>query len=128
MFSLKRLRRDAKSLLFSLEGISGREAASALTHQECFVKRSELPLLKEDEIYVIDLIGLSARTEEGRSLGLVENVWEGSGADTLVIRDGNHRHLVPNIALFVPQINLEAGELIVRPIEGLLEKQEERKS
>jgi 16S rRNA processing protein RimM len=42
-------------------------------------------------------------------------------ADVLAVARGGREHLVPLVEEFVRQIDLAAGRIVIRPIEGLLE-------
>lgn len=118
--TVKRIRRDAKGPIVTFEGIFDRDVAKTLTGQRWFESRDDFPALASDEIYIADLIGLRARLEDGSEIGEVAEVWTATATDIIVIRDGEREHLVPNVAEFVRRMDLEKGEIVIRPIEGLL--------
>ena len=115
-----RIRRDAKSPIVSFEGVRDRDQAKGLTGQHWYEARDAFPELASDEVYVTDLIGLNARLEDGTEIGQVATVWTGTATDIIVIRDGGREHLVPNVSEFVRRMDLEKGEIVIRPIDGLL--------
>lgn len=115
------IRDDSKGLVVKISGIDDRSAAEPFVNQRWFEERAAFPALKDDEIYFVDLIGLEVQTEAGEVIGAVVDVLESGSGDLLVIKDGRRQHLVPNVPAFIPKIDLDAGRVIIRPIEGLLE-------
>lgn len=87
----------------SLEGIEDRDAAAALVGAEIEVDRTTLgPELRGDaadpavpgEFFWVDLQGMEVRTRDGRSLGLVDHLFE-TGANDVMVVEGAGRHLIP---------------------------------
>lgn len=115
------LRTDGKGPVIRLDGIDDRDKAAALTGCIWFGDRDEFGPISDDEVYIVDLVGLNVRTVDGRTVGVLKDVWQVGPADLLVIQDGRQQHLVPNIPDFVERIDVEGKEIIIRPIEGLIE-------
>jgi len=120
-FSVTDARPDPKGHLVRLGGVETREDAALLTGMTWYEPRTAFPEPEDEEVYIADLIGLPARTEDGLALGTIADVWQAGGADILVIRGPRGQHLVPNVDAFVVRLDPAAGEAIIRPIEGLLE-------
>lgn len=118
---IERLRFDPKGVVVKLRGVDTREAASRLTHRRWYEPREGLPEPADDEVYMADLLGLEAVTVDGEQLGRVVDVIEIGPHDVLVIRGGGRRRLVPNVEAFVQRMDFDAGELIITPIDGLLD-------
>jgi 16S rRNA processing protein RimM len=109
-------------LLLTFEGIESREAAEDVRNTELLVPLADLPELDDPEaFYDHQLVGLSARLNDGSVLGEVAAVRH-EGADLLVVRrsDGGEL-LVPFVAAIVPTVDLAGGFVVVDPPEGLLE-------
>ncbi|MGZ6076340.1 MAG: ribosome maturation factor RimM, partial [Myxococcaceae bacterium] len=67
-----------------------------------------------------DLVGLEARTPEGVPLGRVTEIWNTGPVPNLVIQGTAPEPLVvPFVDEFVPEVDLQAGVLVVRPPEML---------
>lgn len=115
------LRFDPKGIVMKLGGIDSREDAAALTHHRWFEPRQAFPDLDDDEVYMADLLGLRAVTVDGRDLGEVVDVIEIGPHDVLVVRGRGRRHLVPNVADFVQRMDFEKREVVITPIDGLLD-------
>lgn len=115
-------RPHGRRLLVLFEGIADREAAAWLTGKLLYIPIEEAGALPEDSYYAHQLIGLAVETDAGLPVGRVVDLMETGSADILVIAapDGA-RHLVPLNAELVPQIDLAAGRITVKPIPGLLD-------
>jgi 16S rRNA processing protein RimM len=109
-------------LVLSFEGVPDRTAVDQLrnTLLVAEVDPDELPE-DPDEYYDHQLEGLTVRSVDGTELGVVEQMVHGPAQDLFAVRrpDGGE-FLLPFIAEFVPEVDLEAGVLLVDPPEGLL--------
>ena len=94
----------ARHPLIRLEGIAGREAATALGGEALQVAEMEAPL-KQGEFRAADLVG--CRVE---GLGSVKRVLPGSSCDVLELDDGV---LVPLISDAVSDVDLEGRRIQV---------------
>lgn len=108
-------------VVLALEGVETREAAQGLRGHGLYADAADLPPLEDDELYLHDLIGLRAETEDGESVGTVVDVLETPAHLTFRIqRPGREDALVPAVPAFVAEMDVEAGRLVLTPIEGLL--------
>jgi 16S rRNA processing protein RimM len=109
-----RLLRD-DMLVVSLEGVGDRDAAQALTGTDLFVAREKLPPPDEDEVYVADLVGLTAVDDTGARVGTIVAVPNFGAGDILEIRPeaGGDTILVPFTKTFVPLLDLATGRVTV---------------
>jgi 16S rRNA processing protein RimM len=103
----------------ALDGCADRDAALALRGAELCVPRAELPELPEGEHYLIDLIGLEARTPDGRAAGRVQDVIEYPAAQVLRVAVAGGVREVPLLSPYVLEIRLDEGTLIVDHLEDL---------
>ncbi len=106
-------------LLVRLSGVKSREAAQALVGSTVSVARDELPQPEAGEVFLGDLVGLSARTPDGRVLGSVVEVWSHSPVPNVVIRDGDGEVIVPFAEDFVLAVDVDGGTITVQPPELL---------
>jgi 16S rRNA processing protein RimM len=111
-------------LLVAFAGITDRTAAGELTGSWLSVDSSQLPEIADpDEFRDHELIGLSVRTCAGDPVGVVTDVLH-YGQDLLVVRraDGQDgEYLVPFVKAMVPEVDLQAGVLVIDPPPGLLD-------
>lgn len=116
---IRDVRETPKGFLLDLEGVDDRRAAVALRGQDLLLDRAELDSPEADEFYVADLVGLSALDEAGEALGEVSETFETSAHETLVIRTDGDDVFVPFTMEHVPDVDLPAGRITVRPpVEG----------
>jgi len=132
-----------------LAGVSSRDAAEALVHQEFLVDASQRPKLAPGEFHLLDLVGLQVRllaaaepgSSPGAPIGRVVDLIHG-GNDLLAVeldpaaapppatgdqpavsgqQATGRRVLIPFVEAIVPQVNLQEGWIGLTPPPGLLE-------
>ena len=111
---LEKLKDDGKGgALARFAGIADRTAAEALRGTALTVARSALPPLGEGEYYHVDLIGLSAMSTTGVSLGVCIAVDNFGAGDVIEIEkaDGT-RFMVPMKVEAVPEWS-DPGGLVI---------------
>ena len=103
-------------LLMKLSGIDDPETAKShqWEHLEIPVDNS-LPPLEDDEYRTIDLIGLTVETEDGETLGEVDNVLEFPAHDVIQVGD----IMIPAVKEFVKEVDLDNKKMVVKLIEGM---------
>ena len=106
--------RHGNTVVACLEGISDRDAASALMGSEIWIPKEQLPEPGADEYYWNDLIGLDVETDTGVKLGKVDHLLETGANDVLVVIDGDKERLIPFVQKqTVLKIDLSVGQIIV---------------
>ena len=70
-----------------------------------------------------DLVGLEVVTEAGERVGTVTEVLHLPAQDVLAVRESPEAAeiLVPFVSEIVPQVDLDAGRVVIRPPQGLLD-------
>ncbi len=108
-------------ILLKLEGIDDRSTLES--HRGALLERErhELRPLSEDEYFIFDLIGLTAKTVQGERIGKLTDILNLPAHDVYVIRNEAEEILIPAISNFIRRIDLKQGEVIVDPIDGLLD-------
>jgi 16S rRNA processing protein RimM len=85
-----------------------------------YVKANELPALPEGEFYHHELLGLAVVDESGQNLGRLDQILETGANDIYLVKTAEDTELLlPAIEEVVLEINLEKGEIRVRPPEWL---------
>ncbi len=119
---ISHVRKTPKGFLVDLEGVGDRSGAAALRGEELVLERQELDAPGEGEFYVDDLIGLTAVSEDGEVFGTVEETFETPAHEVLVVRKEEEPDAPPLYVPFtlehVPEVNFEAGRVILRPPES----------
>lgn len=85
-----------------------------------YVTRENAVELDEDEYFVADLIGLTAKSDEGEILGTLTDVLTTGANDVYVIKTPqNDELLVPAIHDCVQEVNIEGGYVTLHLLPGL---------
>jgi 16S rRNA processing protein RimM len=111
----------AGAWLLALQGVRTRDEAEALRGALLEVPDAELRRSSEDAYFVFELVGLRVVTDEGTTIGVIEDVLATGANDVYVVRSGDAEVLVPAIADVVRAIDLEAGEVRITPLPGLFD-------
>lgn len=125
------LRPHKDALVARLQGVDTREAAALLTNLDILVPRDALPEAEEGEFLLDDLIGLRARSADGGDWGRVVATHDFGAGEVLEIappgRNGTGRTaMIPFSEAAVPEIDVEAGTLIVEPVAaGLVDPEDD---
>ena len=122
-YKVERWRLHKGAVLLKLAGVDDMTAAEALKGVELYAREEDLPPLPEGRYYYFQLTGLRAVLANGEEIGTVSAVTEGGGGDLLELTraDGGAKCLIPKCDAFVKEISLERGEIVIEPIEGLID-------
>lgn len=108
-------------LIVSLDGVTSRDEAEDLRQSEVWIDQAVAAPLQEDEYYLHDLYNLRVETIDGTVIGHVREVLETGANEVLVVsRSGQSDALIPMVREFVETLDIPAGRVVVRIIEGLL--------
>ncbi len=120
--TVTRSRWHQQVLLLTFEEIADRDAAEAARGivLHATLGPEDAPVDPE-EFYDHQLIGLAAYDEAGTHLGELTAVVHGSAQDLLTVRTPDGRDtLVPFVAALVPEVDLEAGRVVIADRPGLV--------
>ncbi len=106
------------------EGVSTMDEAEALAGAELRIAPEDLLPLSAGEFYRHELVGCRVETTDGREIGDVRRVEEGSGVDRLVVAGVLGEILVPLALDICVTIDAVERRIVIRPPEGLLELNE----
>lgn len=109
--------------LVVFEGFEDIHAVEKWKGTELCVAESELIPLPTDTYYVHQLIGLRVRTDDGREVGVIQDVLKPGANDVYVVRGALQKQdvLIPAIPDCVLNVSIEQGEMTVHLMPGLLE-------
>jgi 16S rRNA processing protein RimM len=119
-----RLHTVKQQALLKLEGINTPEEAEKLRGQLVQVPIAEAWPLEEGAYYEYQIIGLPVRTTAGRDLGIVRSILYLGSNDVYTVKAADpaaREYLIPAIKDVIKEINIEAGYILIEPIEGLLD-------
>ncbi len=101
-----------RAVIARLEGCVDRDAAARFRGKEIAVARAQLPETGPNEYYWSDLIGLNVVNGAGQDFGRVTQMMETGANDVLVVQ-GERERLIPFIAEVIAAVDLEAGVMRV---------------
>ncbi len=118
---IRSTRWNREVLLIAFEEYPDRTAVEPLRNQQVYLPVESLPPLDDDEVYAYRLLGIRVVTDEGRVLGTLREILETGANDVYLVETAEGGEiLLPDIDEVVLQIDLEAGEMRVHLLEGLL--------
>jgi len=113
---IESVRTHKRGFLIGLAGVPDRASAEKLRGATLAIRRSMGAPLPEGHYYVDDIVGLRVVTTDGDVVGEITDVLR-TGANDVYVTE---RALIPAIPDVVKRVDLEAGQLIIEPMEGLL--------
>ncbi|MGD9711846.1 MAG: ribosome maturation factor RimM [Thermomicrobiales bacterium] len=113
---LHAIRFHQQHALIRVGGVATPEEAAAFRGMELRVAAAHLRPLEPDELFLYQVIGLEAETENGESIGRVVDLLETGATDVFVVEptDGGAPIMLPNIAQYIVRISPESGTMVVR--------------
>ena len=121
-FEVTQAREARDHLVATFKGVTTRDEAERLNGIELYVAREKLPATDEDEYYHADLIGLSAKTTSGETLGKVIAIHNFGAGDIIEIAPTNGgTMLLPFSNAVVPTVDIAGGRVLIelpQEIEG----------
>lgn len=118
MLAIEGIRPHKGGFLIKFAGIDDMSAAETLRGGELRISEAEMAPLDEDEYHVHDIIGLEVVTTDGEHLGKVREILRSPAHDVYV----TDRAMIPAVKEFVLSIDLDAGKMVVRSVEGLIQE------
>ncbi|QSR31863.1 ribosome maturation factor RimM [Nocardioides sp. S5] len=120
--TVARARWHQSTLLVTFEELADRNAAEAArgTVLHATIGPDDMPE-DPDEYYDHQLVGLDVVDLDGTLLGQVKALVHGSAQDLLTVRTPDGRDtLVPFVSALVPEVDLDAGRIVVADRPGLV--------
>jgi 16S rRNA processing protein RimM len=107
--------------LVTFKGVEDRDEADRLRGLAVMVALEDAVPLAEGEVYLFELIGMRAVTEDGQDVGEIADVLEIGPNDTYLIRSDTYgEYTIPDVPQFIVRIDKANRQLIVRLMDGLL--------
>jgi 16S rRNA processing protein RimM len=110
------------TVILGLDGIEDRDAAEAIAKRKVYATEEALGL-DDEELFAHQLVDWAVVTEDGTRLGAVVTLREMPAQDAFVVRREDGREvMIPAVEDFIVALDEEAEQVVVRPIDGLLEE------
>lgn len=112
------------TVVIKLSGIDTVEQAQTLIGKMLYIDREDTDL-PEDVYFVQDIIGLTVKNaESGEVYGKISEVYQNGAADVYEIKTEDGRQLLfPCIDEVVKKIDVDNGEMLIIPLEGLFDNE-----
>ena len=109
-------------VLLKFKGIDNINDVEPWRKKDLLITRKQAVPLGEDENFIVDLIGLTVRTDEGEVLGSLKDVLQTGANDVYCVeRESGKEVLLPAIKDCVLKVDLEKKEILVHVLPGLLD-------
>ncbi len=105
--------------IMGFEAFSTPEEAAAFRGGLIKVPREQSPALPEGQYYECDLIGLTVVEKNGAAVGTLEEILETGSNHVFVVRRGTRELLIPATKEAIVSVDVGAGVMTVRRMEGL---------
>jgi len=113
--------RSLKNLtVLAFREVKSIEEAQKLIGCDLYLDKTKLDPLPPDEFYWYQLHGLRVQTEDGKFLGMLEEVFPTGSNDVFVVRREGKEILIPATEAVVARVNLQDRVMVIHPLEGLL--------
>lgn len=103
---------QGKTIIAQIENINDRDSAREYIGTKIYIKKSQLPILKTDQYYWQDLIGLEVINQQNISLGKVSHLVD-TGANDVLIVQGEKEHWLPYVEPFLIKVDLNNKQILV---------------
>ena len=107
-------------LVVRLKGTRDRTKAESLRNALLTVRESDIAPLPDGAYYHFELIDMRVVGEDGESLGAIAEILDTSANDVYIVRGESERDLlIPAIREFVLDVDVDAGVMTVRLVDGM---------
>lgn len=102
-----------------LKNCNDRDYALQFRNKNIFIPRTDLPLLKNNEYYWADLIGLHVENTNGESFGIIDYLFETGANDVIVTNKMENnttftkQYYIPYLSNVIQLVDLEKKIMIV---------------
>jgi len=118
---LKLVRKIKQNLICIVEDIKTRNEAEKFKNLILYVRRDNLPLLKDDEFYQRDLLDFQVYNLERHNLGFVTSFNDFGGGLLVEVEKNKKRFYLPIGKPFLKDINYKDKEVILNIDPGFIE-------
>lgn len=110
-----------KVVYLHFKGVDTRDKANAIKGAFLSVKQEDVLPLEEGWFYHFKILGFEVKTISNEILGYVQEVMDLPANAVLVVKNENREYLIPVIRDVVKSMDMDGKEIIIEPMEGLLE-------
>ncbi|QQY80755.1 16S rRNA processing protein RimM [Keratinibaculum paraultunense] len=110
-------------VIIKFKGIDNINEIISFKDDFIYVDEEDRIKLPEDKYFIYDVIGCVVYNHEGEKIGLISDVIQSASNDVYVVKDYNldKEYLIPAIKEFIIHIDVDNKNIIIDPIEGMIE-------
>ena len=117
-----KLRYVGNKLIAMLKNCRDRDAALALKGKKIYSLQRNFPKTKNNEFYVIDLIGCEVKNIANKNLGIVIDIHNFGASDLMEIENNfQKKFYIPIDNVNIVSVDIQEKKIIANPMLGLLE-------
>ena len=113
-----------KKWIVEFEELTNKTDAGLIQNGVIKVRRDLLGI-EEDEFLANDVMGMKVITESGEDIGEVVDIYETAAHDIYVIEDEEFETMIPDVEVFIKNIDFNKREILVSLIEGMRERKKD---
>lgn len=122
VYEIENVRYMGEMAIIRFAGVTDRNGAEALKGKYLYIDRANARNLDEDEYFIADLVGMDVQTEDGTSVGTLNDVIQGPAQDVYEIKKPEGGvFLVPAVSHFILKVNTQSRIITVRLLEGMMD-------
>lgn len=120
-YEIEEIKYHKNMVLIKFKGIENPEEANLLRESYVVVDRKDEQPLEKGTYYIVDMIGLEVYTDEGETLGILEDIFNTGSNDIYVVKNELGKQiLLPAIKEVIQEIDMENRKITVHLIPGLI--------
>ena len=120
-YEIEEVKYHKEMVLIKFKGIENPEQANILRNSYLVIDRENEKPLEEGTYYIVDMIGLEVYTEEGKKIGILDDIFNSGSSDIYVVKDELGKQiLLPAIEEVIKKIDMKERKMIVHLIPGLM--------
>lgn len=124
ILDIQNIRFQNSNLILKLKDSISRNDAEFFRGCEILVPKELLSQLSKDEYHPDEIIGLKVKNISGEFLGNIINVLKLPMQEVYVLENDGIESLIPAVDEFVKKIDVEKNEIIIDPIDGMINQNE----
>lgn len=118
-FKIKSSKIHKGNYIILLDGYNNINDVLKFKGKSIYISSDDLIDLEDDEFYIKDLIGIEVIDNNDKEVGKVVDVLEYDVNDVYVVKSDIKEMLIPAVAEFILDIDLENNKMKVKLIEGM---------
>ncbi|MBR2923643.1 MAG: 16S rRNA processing protein RimM [Clostridia bacterium] len=114
--AVENARVNGDDVFLMLEGVADRNEAEKLRGLKLYVDRAHARELAEDEVFIVDIIGLPAFDTKGNPIGTLTEVLTPGGVDVFVFKTPKGTLMTPGLKDVLQEVNVDEGRIVLNEV------------